>query len=439
MTTDGLAGRRKLLIGASGAAHAASGGMLATALVVYVGRTGSPFAVSTLATAFFVSSMVFSPFWGAVGDLLGRRQSLLLALSALTSLVTFGFLLVDGVWGYVGFRGLRAAFAVAFGPLLLSIVRSLVGQAHRGRSVGFVSSTAAAGDVVAQLSVGVLLGLLGPSSLFLVIGSLSLLTTVLLVFLDEPRSSADTTPSLRELAANARDRLLPDAAERARIHRSGLTWLYVGIAVRHVAVQGIGALIPIYLVARLGLPAAVMGATLAVAPATQIAVVPLVGRLADRGERKRLVVGGMLLSGLYTLLVAGASLPGRLPVRVAVSAVGFVTIATGFSAMDIGAISIIGDTVPASRESAFVGLRATAAGAGGVLGPPIVGVAATVVGFEAAFAAASTFAFAAAALVAARVRRPRRTTPPSTGLGTVETTTGLAQPPGAHRGENGDR
>ena len=439
MTTDGLAGRRKLLIGAAGATHAAGGGMLGTALVVYVGRTGSPFAVSMLATAFFVSSMVFSPLWGALGDLLGRRRSLLLVLSAFTSVITFGFLLADGVWGYVGFRGLRAAFAVAFGPLLLSIVRSLVGQTRRGRSVGFVSSTSAAGDVVAQLSVGVLLGLLGPSSLFVVIGSLSLLTTALLAFLDEPRSSADPTPSLRELASNARDRLLPDATELARIRRTGLTWLYVGIAVRHVAVQGIGALIPIYLVARLGLPATVMGAILAVGPATQILVVPLVGRLADRGERKRLVVGGILLSGLYTLLVAGASLPSRLPVRAAVAAAGFVTIATGFSAMDVGAISIIGDAVPASRESAFVGLRATAAGAGGVLGPPIVGAAATVVGFEAAFAVASTFAFAAAALVAARVRRPPSSSAPPPNLGTVETTTGIAQPPGAHRGEDGDR
>ena len=413
--------------------------MLGTALVVYVGRAGSPLAVSALATAFFVASMVFSPLWGAVGDLSGRRRGLLLALSAITSLVTFGFLLVDGVWGFVGLRGLRAVFAVAFGPLVLSIVRSLVGQARRGRSVGFVSSRSAAGDVGAQLSVGVLLGVLTPSSLFLVIGSLSLLTTVLLAFVDEPSSSPDPTPSLRELAANVRSRLLPDATERARLRRTGLTWLYVGIAVRHVAVQGIGALLPIYLVGRLGLPTTVMGALLAAGPAAQIGFMPLFGRLADRGERKRLVVGGILLSGIYTLVLASASLPSRLPARAAVAAIGFVTIAAGFSAMDVGVISTIGDSVPDSRESAFVGLRSTAAGAGGVLGPSVVGLLATVIGFAAAFAVASSFAFAGAAIVAARVEQPGRATPPPTDLGTVETTTGIAQPPGAARGENGDR
>ncbi|WP_435073753.1 MFS transporter [Halorubrum sp. HHNYT27] len=122
MTTSGLGGRQKVVIGLAGATQAASGGMLGTALVVYVGRIGSPLAVRLLATIFFASPMIFSPLWGAVGDLLGRRRTLHLVLSVATSLVTFGFLLVDGVWGFVGLRGLWAVFAVAFAPLVLSIV-----------------------------------------------------------------------------------------------------------------------------------------------------------------------------------------------------------------------------------------------------------------------------------------------------------------------------
>ncbi|MFB6074648.1 MAG: MFS transporter [Haloarculaceae archaeon] len=434
MTASGLVGRQRVVIGLAGATQAASGGMLGTALVVYVGRTGSPLAVSMLATAFFVSSMLFAPLWGAVGDLLGRRRALL-ALSALTSLVTLGFLLVRSVWGFVGLRGLWAVFAVAFGPLMLSIVQSLVGRTHRGRSIGFVSSTAAAGDVGAQLSVGVLLGVLAPSSLFLVIGALSLLATALVAALDDSAAAPDPL-STRDLVANVRTRLVPDASERRRLRRTGLTWLYAGLALRHTAIKGIGALVPIYLVGRLGLPAAVMGGILAIGPAAQVGFMPLFGRLADRGNRKRLVVVGILLSAVYTLVLAASALPAGRALRAAVAAIGFVVIAAGFSAMDVGTVSIIGDSVPRDRESAFVGLRSTAAGIGGVLGPSIVGVTATLLGFPTAFAVASVFAFAAALLVAITLEEPTRTTPAPTALRTIETNTGVTQVPGMHRGEN---
>ena len=90
MDSSTFDGRRKLVVGLVGAVQAASGGMLGTALVVYVGRDSSPFAVSMLATVFFVSSMIFSPLWGAVGDLFERRRTLLFGFSVATSLVTFG-------------------------------------------------------------------------------------------------------------------------------------------------------------------------------------------------------------------------------------------------------------------------------------------------------------------------------------------------------------
>jgi len=62
----------------------------------------------------------------------------------------------------------------------------------------------------------------------------------------------------------------------------------------------------------------------------------------------------------------------------------------------------------------------------------------TVVGFPTAFALASGYAFLAAGAVAVGLGEPARTTPPPTDLGTVETTAGIAQLPGAHRGSDGD-
>ena len=436
MSAEGPGTRRKALIGAASATQAVSGGMLGTTLVVYVGRDGSPFAVSMLAAVFFASSMLFAPLWGSVGDLLGRRRTLLLCLSGLTTLVTFGFLAAENTWGLVGLRGLRAVFAVGFAPLVLSMVRALVGQARRGRSVGFVSSTSAVGDVVAQLTVGILLGILVPTGVFLLIAVLSGVTTVLLAFFRDPVNGDGQRPAVRELLSTARTRLVPDRSERERLRHTGLTWLYGGIALRHIAVQGVGSLVPIYLVSRLGFPTVFMGAVLAIRPAAQIGFMPLFGRLADRGTRKRLIVGGILLSAAYTLILAVATALSGQSVRTGVVALGFVVIAAGFSAMDVGAVSVIGDSVPESRESAFIGLRSTAAGVGGVLGPLFVGATATLAGFEVAFAVASVFAFAAAALVSAKFEEPAPKTAPATAFGAVELSTGPTQPPGTHRGED---
>jgi hypothetical protein len=68
--------------------------------------------------------------------------------------------------------------------------------------------------------------------------------------------------------------------------------------------------------------------------------------------------------------------------------------------MTTGAIAFIGDVAPTSRESELMGLRSTAKGVGGVVGPPIFGVVATVTDITTAFALGSALAFAAAGVAA---------------------------------------
>ncbi|MFB6170844.1 MAG: MFS transporter, partial [Haloarculaceae archaeon] len=51
------------------------------------------------------------------------------------------------------------------------------------------------------------------------------------------------------------------------------------------------------------------------------------------------------------------------------------------------------------RESELMGLRQTARGLGGVVGPPIFGAIATVASYEVAMASGSILAFAATAVV----------------------------------------
>lgn len=430
----------------AGSARAASGGMMGTALIVYVGRDGSPFAVSMLATLFFVSTMLFSPLWGALGDLTGRHRTVLIAANTMASVMALSLLLVQSVWGLVGMRGLYAVFAVGFGPLMLSIVGTIAGPNRRGRATGFFNSAIAAGSMGGQALVGILLGVLAPSGLYLVIATVSFLGVLAVLLLDDPDVGADVVPvdapsgtpttalTIGALVSAVRTRLVPDSGERRHLRESGLAWLYVALALRHVTVKGVGSLVPIYLITNVGVSAVTMGLLLALAPAAQIGFNALFGRIADIRGRKWLIVFGIVASGLYAVGLAAASLPAGVQTGLLIAGLGFIAIAAGFSAMDIGVVAVIGDTVSKERESSFIGLRSTAGGVGGVIGPTVVGVVALFSTVRTAFFVASVFAFVSALIVVRTLAEPDRSAQPELIPLDVETGIGINRPAGIHRG-----
>jgi MFS family permease len=411
MGAPGLRGRQKAVIGVAGATRAASSGLLATALVVFVGREGSLFAVGMLATVFHLSNMLFAPIWGALGDLTGRRRGLLVGISAASTVLAFAFAAVDGVWTFVVLRGIYAVFVVGYGTLMLSLVGALGGSEQRGRAIGFFKSTTAVGNVVAKVLVGVFLLLLPPTHLFFLVGTLSLIATGILLQIEDPFRSPAGNVDAGSLLGGVRSRLVPDTVERARLRRTGLTWLYGGLALRHMAVKGVGSLVPIYLLAEVGTSEVLMGLLLALSPAAQIVLNPYIGRVVDRSSRTRVIVIGIAASGAYALILAAASLPVGMPAKIALAGSSFVVIAGGFAAMDVGVLAVIGDAVPATRESAFIGFRSTVSGFGGVIGPTLVGATSALAGYRAAFALMGLVGFAAALLTAWTVSEPDR--PPS--------------------------
>lgn len=431
MGAPDLRGRQKTVIGVAGATRAASGGLLATALVVFVGREGSLFAVGMLATVFHLSTMLFAPLWGALGDLTGRRRELLVGVSAASTVLAFAFAAVDGVWTFVGLRGLYAVFVVGYGTLMLSLVGALGGTEHRGQALGFFKSATAAGNVAAKVLVGVFLLLLPPTHLFLLVGTLSLIATALLLQLKDPFESPASDVDAGSLLGGVRSRLVPDAIERARLHRTGLTWLYGGLALRHMAVKGVGSLVPIYLLTEVGASEVLMGLLLALSPATQIVLNPYVGRIVDRSSRTRVIVLGIAASGAYALVLAAASLPLGTPAKIVLAGSSFVVVAGGFAAMDVGVLAVIGDAVPATRESAFIGLRSTMSGLGGVIGPTLVGATAALAGYRTAFALMGLVGVAAALLTAWTVSEPDRPAPVPPERRSIETRPDLTRLPGA--------
>lgn len=400
--------RRRLLIALAAVARFGSGILMGTGFAVYVDRFGgSPFAVSMLFPAYFLAMMVAAPAWGAVADVTGHRRLVLVVTGLGASLAVLPLLLGSSVWELVAIRGLYAAFAAGFPPVILAVVSETGGEEGRGRELGFFNSARAAGFTSGQLAVGALIGLLAPASTYLVIAAVSAISTLAVGLLEDIDTPGTGSVSAREIAAEVRSRLLPAREDRAHLRTAGLRWLYAALALRNMTVMGVMSLMPVFLTGAVGAPEALMGLLLAVNPASQVVFMYLFGQVADAAGRKPLIAGGMAGSGAFAVVAAFAVAPGALALRAGVAAVGFLIIAAAYSAMATGALAFIGDVAPAGRESELMGLRSTAKGIGGVVGPPLFGAAATLAGYRFAFLIGSTIAFAAAGLVAVGLAETR--------------------------------
>ncbi|MEF8860074.1 MAG: MFS transporter, partial [Halolamina sp.] len=203
--------RQQLLIAVAAAARFGSGILLGTGLAFYLGRNdASALVVGLVTTAYFLGMTVFSPFWGAVADVTGRRRTVLVLTGLGATVAILPLFLFSGVWVPVLSRGLYAVFAVGFAPVMLAVVSARGGADGRGRSLGFFNAARAAGFTGGQFTVGLLLGMLAPEGLYLVIVVASLLSTLVVLFLDDSAAPRpETQPAVSELLTEVRTRLLP--------------------------------------------------------------------------------------------------------------------------------------------------------------------------------------------------------------------------------------
>lgn len=394
--------RQRVLIALAAATRFSGGILMGTGLAFYVDQGGgSSFAVGAVTTAYFLGIMLCSPAWGAIADATGRRRRLLVVAGAGATLATLPLFVTEAVWVQVGTRAVYAVFAAGMSPILLTIVSVEGGDAARGRSIGFYNSSRAVGFASGRFLGGVLVGLATPVALYGVVTTLAAVSAIAVLAVADP-TPAPSSPSVghREILGEVRRRLLPAAEDRTHLKRNGLRWLYVALALRNVTIQGVMALMPVYLPKTLGLAGVVWGALLALNPAGQTVFMYAFGRAADAVGRKVLVVAGILGSGTFAIVAASASLPEGELARIAVAGAGLLLLAASFSAITAGALAFIGDVAPPDRVSELMGLRFTAKGVGGIVGPALLGGLASWVGLPMTFALASSLAFAAAVLVA---------------------------------------
>lgn len=253
--------------------------------------------VSLAYATFSLGLLVFTPIWGAIADITGRRRAVLVGTGLLSAVAVAPLAFRVSIPLQIACRGLFAIFAAGFQSTILTLVSESGGTADRGRSVGFYNSARSVGSIGGRLFVGYLIGVLIPTDLYLVVVALGLMGGVLTVFLHDPTPAANVSLTLSRLSSEIRRRAVPRKENAALFRENGLGWLYIGIALRNMTEKGFVSVVPVFLVADVGLSEFTMGAVLAVSPAVRIVSMYGFGRLSDEIGRKSSLSEGSVAAG----------------------------------------------------------------------------------------------------------------------------------------------
>ena len=233
--------------------------------------------------------------WGPLSDRLGRRSVILGSL-----LLFIGFTLATAtarsVDAFLLWRIATGIGAAGIVPISLTLIGDVVPFAQRGRALGWLFGSIAGGTATGA-SVGALMEpVVGWSGLFVlvaVIGTVLLLTAVGVGAFPRRRASR-TAPALAVIVRGYAALLALTRAQRT----------YAYVLINAVVQSGVYTWLGVYLHQRFGLGEIGIGLALMGYGVPGLVFGPLIGRLADRHGRARIIPMGVALTGVCALLLA---------------------------------------------------------------------------------------------------------------------------------------
>lgn len=234
-------------------------------------------------------------FAGPLSDRLGRRSVMvgaLLAFPVITAATTTAY----SVEMFIGWRVVTGIAAAGIVPIGLTLIGDVVPYRRRGSAVGWLFGSIAGGTATGAAMGALLEPVIGWRGLFLVVAALCAVVIAGALGTGAfPRlARRDATPPWRAVARGYAELLARPRAQRT----------YGYVLLNAILQSGVFTWFGVYLHQRFGLGETEIGLTLLGYGVPGLLLGPVIGKLADRYGRARIIPAGVALTGVCALSLA---------------------------------------------------------------------------------------------------------------------------------------
>lgn len=256
--------------------------------------------------AYVVPQAIATLLSGPLSERLGRREVILGSLVVFIAL-TAATATTGRIDAFIGWRIATGASAAGVVPISLTLIGDVVPFERRGRAVGWLFGSIAGGTATGAAIGALLEPLIGWRALFLGVALLSALVVAAAL-------ATGAFPRIATVAAPAWSAVARGYQALLALSRARRTYGYV--LLNAILQSGVFTWIGVYLHRRFGLGETGIGLVLLGYGVPGLLFGPIIGKLADRYGRARIIPVGVTLTGVCALLLA---LPlGRFWVQIAI-------------------------------------------------------------------------------------------------------------------------
>lgn len=327
-------------------------------------------AASVVVSAFAFFRLVFAPAGGFLVDRLGERWVYMSGLLiVVVSTLATGF--AQTYWQLLVFRGLGGLGSTMFTISAMALLTRLSPPGARGRIAGLYATAFLIGNIGGPVLGGLLAGFGMRVPFFVYSFTLLVATGVVAVFLRGGRRPSADDGMPEQEALPVREALRHSGYRAALVSSFVNGWSSFGVRV---------AIVPLFAAANFDAGAGIAGTALASFAVGTAAVISVAGWLSDRYGRRPLVIGGLLVSGVSTLVLGWCD---TVPLLVAASVVA----GMGAGVLNPAQQASVADVIGADRAGGKVlATFQMASDSGAILGPVLVGLVVDLFGYTAGFA-----------------------------------------------------
>ncbi|MGX7351568.1 multidrug resistance protein [Enterococcus canis] len=347
---------------------------------VYVEQLGTPkdqielFSGLAISVTAFAAAIV-APIWGNLADRKGRKIMMIRAAAGMT--FTMGSLaFVPNVYWLLVMRFLNGILS-GYIPNATAMIASQAPKEKSGWALGTLSTGAIAGNLIGPSMGGALAQWFGMENVFIITGSVLLITTLLTIFLVKE----DFEP------IEKREMISTKEIFGKMDHVSILFGLFVTTLILQLGVTSISPILTLYIRSlsdNTGNVLFVSGLIVSAAGVSAIFSSPILGRLGDKIGNHKILIVGLFLSMLCYIPMAFVKTPFQL---------GLLRFILGFStgALMPSINTLISKITPPEGVSRVYSYNQMFSNFGQVFGPMVGSTVAHGFGYPAVFIATACF------------------------------------------------